>query len=49
MGSSRTRSSASIGAQESQLQLMRYKEGEYLRKDLTKRLAGLKALSKKIL
>ena len=32
----------------SQLQLMRYKEGEYLRKDLTKRLAGLKALSKKI-
>lgn len=32
----------------SQLQLMRYKEGEYLRKDLTKRLAGLIALSKKI-
>ena len=27
---------------------MRYQEGEYLRKDLTKRLAGLKALSKKI-
>ena len=32
----------------SQLQLMRYKEGEYLRKDLTKRLAGLKVRSKKI-